>query len=112
LERTVEASHTVFRPGGGAAFSVDDGEGEQLVLVHEVSRCSPAELAEAIRSARWAVAEEHDVEIHAVVLLKKAAVPKTSSGKVQRRECRQRFLEQTFDAVYQWSADCLLGATA
>ena len=40
------------------------------------------EIAEAVRRA---VAEEHEVQVHEVVLIRQARLPKTSSGKVQRQ---------------------------
>ncbi len=107
LELTVERSHPALRPGCGAAFTVDAdaGGGEQLVVVQEVRReqrrDDPAEIVAAIRRA---VAEEHEVTVHAVVLLRPATLPKTTSGKVQRAATRARYLEGTLDALDAWQA--------
>jgi len=38
------------------------------------------------------VAEEHEVQVYGVVLIKPGSIPKTSSGKIQRRACRADFL--------------------
>jgi acyl-CoA synthetase (AMP-forming)/AMP-acid ligase II len=46
------------------------------------------------------VAEQHDVGVHAVHLVKVGAIPKTSSGKVQRRACRARFLADALEAAW------------
>jgi acyl carrier protein len=58
------------------------------------------EVASAIRKA---VAEEHELEVHAVVLVRTGTVPKTSSGKLQRRACRDQYLDgalrQTWESV-------------
>jgi len=92
IELTAERSHPDLRPGGGAAFSVEAGGEERLVVVQEVERGrreSFEELAEAIRRA---VAEEHEVQVHEVTLVRVGSVPKTSSGKVQRLLCRERWL--------------------
>ena len=56
-----------------------------------------------IRAIRQAVAEEHDVRVHAAVLLKAGSLPKTSSGKVQRNVCQANFLNGTL-ATLQRSA--------
>jgi amino acid adenylation domain-containing protein len=99
VELTAEGAHPDLRPGGGAAFAVEtaenDGE-ERLVIVHEVERRrgtgdvdSIEEIAEALRRA---VAAEHEVQIHEVVLIRQGGLPKTSSGKVQRRLCRDLYL--------------------
>jgi acyl-CoA synthetase (AMP-forming)/AMP-acid ligase II len=36
------------------------------------------------------------------VLLKTASLPKTSSGKIQRRTCRQQFLNGELAVVGEW----------
>jgi len=48
-----------------------------------------------VRALRRAVAEEHDVRVHAAVLLKAGSLPKTPSGKVQRNVCQASFLNGT-----------------
>ena len=44
-----------------------------------------------IRAVRKVVAEEYEAQAYAVLLLKPGSLPKTSSGKVQRHVCRNRF---------------------
>ncbi len=61
---------------------------------------SAAEVAEAIRRA---VATEHEVAIHAVVLLRAGSLPKTSSGKVRRQSCRADFLNGSLEALERWT---------
>jgi acyl-coenzyme A synthetase/AMP-(fatty) acid ligase len=48
-----------------------------------------------VRAIRRAVAEEHDVRVHAAVLLRAGSLPKTPSGKVQRNACQAGFLNGT-----------------
>jgi acyl-CoA synthetase (AMP-forming)/AMP-acid ligase II/acyl carrier protein len=93
LEQTVEGCHASLRPGCGAAFSVEvDGE-ERLVIVQEVEReYRRADLNEVIATIRQAVARAHEVPVHDVVLIRPAGIPKTSSGKIQRRACRDAYL--------------------
>ncbi|WP_437287312.1 amino acid adenylation domain-containing protein [Sorangium sp. So ce406] len=103
IELTAEESHPGLRAGGGAAFSVDvDGE-ERVVVVQELGRrapasTDPAELGAAIERA---VADRHEIAVHAVVLIKPGSLPRTTSGKVQRRACRARFLDGSLGAVWQ-----------
>jgi acyl-CoA synthetase (AMP-forming)/AMP-acid ligase II len=52
-----------------------------------------------VRSIRRAVAEEHDVRVYTVVLLRTGRIPKTPSGKVQRRACQASFLDGTLDRL-------------
>ena len=91
LEWTAEASHPALRPGCAAAFSVDREGEERLVLLCEVERSAadPAGVAEAVRRA---VAEEHEVAVEEVVLLRAGTILKTSSGKIRRAACRAAYV--------------------
>ncbi|HEY0512849.1 MAG TPA: amino acid adenylation domain-containing protein [Thermoanaerobaculia bacterium] len=106
IELTVEKSHPALRPGCGAAFSVDEGGEERLVVVQELRRearnADPAEVMEAIRRA---VAEEHEVQLQSVALIRTASLPKTSSGKVRRHACRDAFLEGTLAVLAAWEPE-------
>lgn len=117
IEWTVEKSHPAIRPGCCAAFSVDVAGQEQVVVVAEVERRyqptqgqiaatsdsgsyrQPLDTQAVIRAVRQAVAEEHDVPVHSVVLLKTGGIPKTSSGKIQRHACRAAFLAGALDVL-------------
>lgn len=94
IEQSVEQSHPDLQPAGAAAFTVDTGTGEELVVVQEVERQALRRLnVEAVATAiRRAVAEECDLAVEAVVLLRPGALPRTSSGKVRRRACRDAYL--------------------
>jgi acyl transferase domain-containing protein/acyl-CoA synthetase (AMP-forming)/AMP-acid ligase II/acyl carrier protein len=104
IELSAEQSHPALRAGCSAAFSVDASGEEQLVLVAEVERTALRRLSvdEVVANIRQAVAEEHELQIHAIVLVKPATVPKTSSGKIQRRACRAAFLSGELQIVAQW----------
>ncbi|HKQ08250.1 MAG TPA: condensation domain-containing protein [Blastocatellia bacterium] len=100
IEFTVERCHPAARPGGGAAFSVEVGGEERLVIVQEIERqYQEADLHEVAEAIRGAVTEAHEVQAHAVVLSKPGSVPKTSSGKVQRSACREAFLAGALNAI-------------
>jgi amino acid adenylation domain-containing protein len=92
LELTAESSHPALRPGCGAAFSVDIGAEEKLVLVHELERGGEGAAKNVAAAIRRAVAEEHEVQVHEIVFLSHGTLPKTSSGKIQRQACRQLYL--------------------
>nr|VFK43850.1 MAG: Acyl-CoA synthetase (AMP-forming)/AMP-acid ligase II [Candidatus Kentron sp. TC] len=104
IELTVERSHEALNPNGCAAFSVEEEHGEQLVIVQEARRTWLRKLdTDAVfEIIRQAVFEQHELPIHAILLLKPGHLPKTSSGKVQRRACRTRFLARELEAVAEW----------
>jgi amino acid adenylation domain-containing protein len=102
IERTVEETHPVLRPGGGAAFSIVEQGEERLVIVQEVEPRVKAFDHEAVATAvREAVAREHELAVSAVVLIKPGTLPKTSSGKVQRGLCRIRYLARELTVVWE-----------
>ncbi|MEV5379590.1 aminotransferase class I/II-fold pyridoxal phosphate-dependent enzyme [Streptomyces nondiastaticus] len=85
IELTAEKATAAVRPGSGAAFGIATEQGEQLALAYEFGSGDPAAALAALRTA---IAEEHQVAPHTVVLLKRSTVPKTTSGKIQRQACR------------------------
>jgi natural product biosynthesis luciferase-like monooxygenase protein/FkbM family methyltransferase len=102
IELTSESSHAGLRVGGGAAFSLDVFGEERLVILHEVDRHHNSDLTDVIGAIRQAVAEEYELQVHAVALLRPGSLPKTSSGKIQRPACRASFLEGEFEALAIW----------
>jgi amino acid adenylation domain-containing protein len=102
IELTAEASTAGLRPGCGAAFSVEAGGEERLVVVQEADPRRLKDAAAALAEIRQAVALQHEVQPYAVLLLRAGSVPKTSSGKIQRHECRARFLANELDVVAEW----------
>ncbi|MEH1986979.1 beta-ketoacyl synthase N-terminal-like domain-containing protein [Nostoc sp.] len=104
IELTVTNSHSALGTQGVAAFTIEvDGE-EQLVVACEVERTAMRKLdaSEVIGSIRQAVTTQHELEVYAVLLLKPASIPKTSSGKIQRYATRAEFLSGTLEVVGQW----------
>ena len=104
IEETVESCHPALRPNHGAAFSVDVGGEEQLVIAHEINRTDLRKLnaEEVIGAIRLAVGEQNLANVFAVSLLKTGSIPKTSSGKIQRRACQSMFLDSSLNTVAQW----------
>lgn len=100
IEQTAVACHPALRPGCAAAFAVEaSGEGggggegpERLVLVLEADTKKAFDAPALLATLRRVVAEEYEVQVQAVVLLGPGQIPKTSSGKIQRRACREQFL--------------------
>jgi acyl-CoA synthetase (AMP-forming)/AMP-acid ligase II/acyl carrier protein len=104
LERTAERSHPDLNPCCGAAFTVESDGQERLVLVYEVIPRREPDVSAVAEVVRRAVAEEHEAELYAFVLLKLGGMPKTSSGKIQRHACRSAFLAGTLETYGEWRA--------
>jgi acyl-CoA synthetase (AMP-forming)/AMP-acid ligase II len=93
IELTVEKSHPAIRPSCCAAFAVELGGRERLVVVVEIERqYRTLNQDEIIKTVRQAVAEQHELLVERVLVIKPGSLPKTSSGKIQRYACRSDFL--------------------
>ena len=100
IEYSVEQSDLALRPGCGVAFGVDVDGQERLVIVQEVDRRARDIESSAIGAAvRRSIVDHHGLQPYAVVLVKHGSIPKTSSGKLQRRACKQAFLDDTLDVI-------------
>jgi acyl-CoA synthetase (AMP-forming)/AMP-acid ligase II len=97
LEATARAAHPAVLNGNAATVAVMIGGMQRLLLAIEIVRTArhngnAAEIAAAIRRA---IRDEHDVMIDRVALTLPGGVPKTSSGKVRRREVARAFQDGT-----------------
>ncbi|MCF5097848.1 amino acid adenylation domain-containing protein, partial [Pseudomonas gessardii] len=104
IEQTVEREVEVVRKGRVAAFAVNDQGLEGIGIAAEISRSvqkilPPEALIKAIRQA---VAEAYQEAPCVVLLLNPGALPKTSSGKLQRSACRTRLADGSLDSYAQF----------
>ncbi len=104
IELTVEKSHPCLRSNSSAAFSLEIEGEERLVIAGEVERTYLRNLKidEVVREIQIAVSTEHELEVYGVILLKTGSIPKTSSGKIQRRACKLGFRENSLNVVGKW----------
>lgn len=99
IEQTVERCHPAISTNSVAAFSVDGETGERLVILAELARGADLDADEVFSAIRQAVATTHDLQVDSILLLKPGRVLKTTSGKVQRRGCRQAYIDGTLGGV-------------
>ncbi|KAK1943035.1 4-hydroxyphenylalkanoate adenylyltransferase [Phytophthora citrophthora] len=96
VEASVEQAHENVRPGCTAAFSIEKGDEEALVVVAEVKNGSSQQTLEEIcREIIKTVLSEHQLKCEAIVLLRQKTIPKTTSGKIQRSASKAHFLDST-----------------
>ena len=101
IELTVDNSHPAIRAGNTAAFAIDVAGEEKLVVTPEIKRTSLRKLdVKAVtETIRKAIAANHELQVHAIVLLKTGSIPKTSSGKIQRHACKAGYLDEGLNSV-------------
>ncbi|CAH0488980.1 unnamed protein product [Peronospora farinosa] len=106
VEASVERAHENVRPGCTAAFSIEKGDEEALVVVAEVKNGSTQQTLEEIcREIIKMVLTEHQLKCEAIVLLHQKTICKTTSGKIQRSASKAHFLSNTLSKpVYEYRA--------
>jgi acyl-CoA synthetase (AMP-forming)/AMP-acid ligase II len=96
IEDSIRGCHPMIRPGGLAAFAIENEatRNERLVLFIELQedKSKPEQIAGLIRTVRHRVFEAHQAHCHALVLGKPGTVKKTTSGKIRRRACKEAFV--------------------
>lgn len=107
IEATVEQAHPALQSGAGCAFSVDTGFEEEIILIYEVPRIHMRALdIKSIADVLCIkIAEQHEAQLHGLVLLRPGSLPKTTSNKVQRNLCRQTYCSGGFDVLAEWYRD-------
>ena len=109
IEESVANCHEAINSENGAAFAIDVADEEQLVVIFEVKRTFFAKInqdeglkRQIFQQIRQTITENHELQVYSIVLLKTGSIPKTSSGKIARYACRQKFLDNTLQVVAQW----------
>ncbi|MDO7895544.1 non-ribosomal peptide synthetase [Pseudomonas citrulli] len=106
IEQTIEREVEAVRKGRVAAFAVNDNGEEGIGIAVEISR-SVQKLVPAdtlIKAIRQAVAERCQQAPSVVALLNPGALPKTSSGKLQRSACAARLADGSLDSYARFPA--------
>jgi acyl-CoA synthetase (AMP-forming)/AMP-acid ligase II len=105
IEQTVAQAHPALKANSSAAFSVSIKGQDRLVIVQEIKRNYRQSfvMEDIVQAIRWAIFQQHLIDVYSIVLLTPGALPKTSSGKVQRSTCKTKFLEQSLSTIAQWS---------
>ncbi|MCW8444838.1 SDR family NAD(P)-dependent oxidoreductase [Fluoribacter gormanii] len=84
------------------AFSTEIAHKEKIIIVQELAEETPQSLWPEIKNAiHHAITKHHGVDVHEVVLCPKGAIPKTSSGKLQRKKAQSLFNEQNLLVLTQ-----------
>ncbi len=104
LELVAEQSSPEILANGCAAFSSPriTGTEEDIVLACEIRREARRSLDKFTTTAkiRESLMLSHQVNPDQVILLKPGALPRTTSGKIRRRACRESFLQKTWTPLY------------
>jgi acyl-CoA synthetase (AMP-forming)/AMP-acid ligase II len=103
LEHCVRESHPAFHGMPGAIFSVELEGQEEVVVLQKINGDLTAGVQEEdlFRAVQRALSQDN-IRADAIVIVDRETIPRTTSGKVQRHQCRQDFLAKKFDGWATW----------
>jgi amino acid adenylation domain-containing protein len=107
LEYTVEKCTDTVRESFGAAFQVEIDGQDEVVIVYEIKPRKEINWEEVAQEIRRSVSESHELKVYEIAFIKAKTIPKTSSGKIQRRAAKQLYLNNELEIIYKskYSAD-------
>ncbi|RPJ43672.1 MAG: hypothetical protein EHM21_11165, partial [Chloroflexi bacterium] len=106
IEGTIFPCHPALVPNGAAAFSIQAEGEEKLAVVQEINPQKASEIIEAgnlqeiVSAMLQAVTAAYNVQLYAVALVEPGAIPRTISGKIQRRLTGKLYQEGSLKTLY------------
>jgi acyl-CoA synthetase (AMP-forming)/AMP-acid ligase II len=102
IETAVYQGRSALRPGGAVAFTQHADGDEKLVVVAEVQRTFLSRLEmrtyrTLLAEVRAQISDLFGLRLAQLVLIRPGSIPKTSSGKLRRRYCRELHLSDQLD---------------
>jgi acyl-CoA synthetase (AMP-forming)/AMP-acid ligase II/acyl carrier protein len=106
LEKAACGTDKPLNRDAAVAFTMEGIGTEKLALALEVKRSfwrklDHEQLAAAVRAR---LAESFDLKVSILLLVKPHAIPKTTSGKIQRYKCKEQFEAGKLPLLYKWEA--------
>jgi acyl-CoA synthetase (AMP-forming)/AMP-acid ligase II len=101
IEASVESCCDAFLPSAAACFMFDEHNDERIVVIQEIRRTAIRSANEAAwRSlVRDIVSKAHSLNVADIRFVMPNALPRTSSGKIQRRRCRELYRSEALELI-------------
>lgn len=106
IEQVIQDCHPALAKEAGAAFAIDVGGQERVVVVQELTRdaSNRFNLDAIVSAASAALSDAFELQLYSLVLIRPGRIPKTSSGKIQRSAARRQYLNQELPVIAAWTA--------
>jgi hypothetical protein len=88
--------------GEAAAFTLSDQATERAVLVIEEPKRAAIDATSILEAVRAAIFANNGIDLDHVVLTHHRALPRTSSGKIQRSHAREMLLNGSLPVLAEW----------
>ncbi|MCB9508327.1 MAG: aminotransferase class I/II-fold pyridoxal phosphate-dependent enzyme [Myxococcales bacterium] len=103
LEAALDRRIPGLVPGGIVAVGIEVGDEECLAIVAEVDRHASSEPEDLVTQVRRMISREYELGVTTVALIRQGSLPRTSSGKRQRKACREALVGGDLKLVHAWS---------
>jgi natural product biosynthesis luciferase-like monooxygenase protein len=100
FEMLAVQSHEAFQSGLTAAFAVNTEAEPELVIVLETQN-RVLDFQTTCQVIREAIVGEYDVSPGRIILVRSGSLPRTSSGKIRRQQCKEDFLAGDLKLVFE-----------
>ncbi|MCK4608298.1 MAG: SDR family NAD(P)-dependent oxidoreductase, partial [Gammaproteobacteria bacterium] len=101
IEEVAEQTDPIIRKGCCAAFSIEQNDQEQVVVVIETRSTPDAAKADKVfAECRAAASSRIGIHIYAILLVLPRILQKTTSGKIMRRAARDAYLNDELKPHY------------
>ncbi len=109
IEGTVERASPRVRAGCCAVFAMPGADGDRVAVAAELETAGTGPNEEdtsdaIILNIREAIGAAHGIQVSTVALVAPGAIPKTTSGKLQRFACREGLLNGRLAPLLVWTA--------
>jgi acyl-CoA synthetase (AMP-forming)/AMP-acid ligase II len=107
IEHTVESTHELIFSGGSVAFAVEADQEETMVILAELRKQEGYGLQHTqtiTTSILERVVSVHGVAPRSIVLCRRGAIARTTSGKVRRAASRALYLSGGVQPILEWSS--------
>ncbi len=102
IEDSVSSSHECIITNSAVAFTISETK-EKLVVIAEVKLDDHINKQEIIDSIIANLSIDLELAIDELVLVRRASLLKTTSGKIQRSACKEIFLNGSFNEIIRMS---------
>jgi acyl-CoA synthetase (AMP-forming)/AMP-acid ligase II len=103
IELRIKESEPLFASGLSAAFGLESERGERVVVVQEIDKrhgLEPEQLTQLITRLRFEIGRYFEVPVAVITLIARGTLPRTTSGKVQRRRTKEMWLKGELPSVF------------
>ncbi|STY28223.1 acyl-CoA synthetase [Legionella wadsworthii] len=102
LEDAIHRCHPQLIEHGCAIFSLEEEDGESLICLQEINKMvQKSEFEEITKTIRNNLLRSYGIHADVVVLVSRKSVPKTTSGKIQRLLCKEKYLGGELEPLFE-----------